>query len=110
MGDRPPSYLAVTGRRMNLVYNSDSYAVVQITLDDAARASADAGPDDTEPRGGYEIVDKFARRGIYLDGPVARCFREGVQALARDHAPSVEELDAYIAGYAGLAQLPLGVH
>lgn len=92
---------------MNLVYNSDSYAVVQISLDDAS-PTVPAG--EAEPRGGYEIVDKFARRGIYLDGPVARRFREGVQALARDHAPSVEEIDAYIAGYASLAQLPLGVH
>lgn len=98
---------------MNLVYNSDSYAVVQISLDgDGSVASAtdtpasDAAPD----RGGYEIVDKFGRRGIYLGGPLAQHFREGVQALARDHEPSVEEIDAYIAGYTALAQQPLGLH
>lgn len=98
---------------MNLVYNSDSYAVVQISLDgeaSTAPATDVASTDAPEPHGGYEIVDKFARRGIYLAGPMARHFREGVQALARDHEPSVEEIDAYIAGYTALAQQPLGLH
>lgn len=97
---------------MNLVYNSDSYVVVQISLDgeDAAPVAAGASVESVEPRGGYEIVDKFGRRGIYLAGPLAEQFREGVQALARDHEPSVEEIDAYIAGYTALAQQPLGLH
>jgi hypothetical protein len=90
---------------MNLVYNSDSYAVVQISLGE------DAAPDDSarEARGGYEIVDKLAKKGIYIDGPLAQRFREGVQALAA-HEPSTEDIDDYIAGYTQLAQQPLTLH
>ena len=90
---------------MNLVYNSDSYAVVQISLDEQAR------PDDSasESRGGYEIVDKLARKGIYIDGPLAQRFLAGVQALAAQE-PSAEEIDDYIAGYTLLAQHPLALH
>lgn len=92
---------------MNLVYNSDSYAVVQISLD---ADDADGNGSRQAERGGYEIVDKFARKGIFLDGVLARRFREGVQALAEGHEPSVEEIDEYIAGYTQLAQQPLMLH
>jgi hypothetical protein len=89
---------------MNLVYNSDAFAVVQISLDEEAPAQ------DTPARGGYEIVDKLAKKGIFLDGALARRFREGVQALTDGHEPSTEEVDDYIAGYTQLAQQPLILH
>lgn len=89
---------------MNLVYNSDSFAVVQITLADGAPSESAA-----EPTGGYEIVDKLARKGIYIDGALAARFREGVQALA-EQEPSTEDIDDYIAGYTQLAQQPLTLH
>jgi Protein of unknown function (DUF3567) len=95
---------------MNLLYNSDSFAVVQIELDPAAPAGQpphDGGP---ASHGGYEIVDKFARKGIFLEGDVARQFRQGVEALSGNGSPSVDELDEYIAGYAVLAQQPLVLH
>jgi Protein of unknown function (DUF3567) len=94
---------------MNLVYNSDSFAVMQVSLG----AEADDAPADGEPRlarGGYEIVDKLARKGIFIDGALAEHFREGVQALAADHTPSEEEIDDFIAGYTQLAQHPLALH
>lgn len=93
----------------NLVYNSDSFVVLQVSLGEAEGSGSDPG----EARllhGGYEIVDKMARKGIYIDGALAESFREGVQALAADHEPSVEELDDYIAGYTELAQQPLALH
>lgn len=93
----------------NLVYNSDSFVVLQVSLGEAEGR----GSDNDEARllhGGYEIVDKMARKGIYIDGALAESFREGVQALAADHEPSVEELDDYIAGYTELAQQPLALH
>ncbi len=91
---------------MNLVYNSDAFAVVQITL-----APEDQPADEkTEPgRGGYEIVDKLAKKGIFIDGALARRFREGVEALA-EQGPSEEDIDDYIAGYTQLAQQPLTLH
>ena len=89
---------------MNLVYNSDSFAVVQISL------TADETPTDTDTSsGGYEIVDKLAKKGIYIDGALAQRFREGVQALAAQE-PSTEDIDDYIAGYTQLAQQPLTLH
>jgi Protein of unknown function (DUF3567) len=94
---------------MNLVYNSDSYAVVQISLEGEADAG-ERNADDTDSRGGYEIVDKLARKGIFLDGAVARGFREGVQALSEAHEPTTEEIDDFIAGYTQLAQQPLILH
>ena len=105
---------------MQLLYNSDSFAVVRfdvpaaddVTADSAANeASRAAGTAGTSApaRGGYEIVDKFAKKGIFIDGALARRFREGVEALA-EQGPSEEDIDEFIAGYTQLAQQPLTVH
>ncbi|MGM9491900.1 BTH_I0359 family protein [Ideonella sp. YS5] len=94
---------------MNLVYNSDAFAVVQITFDgEDTPTPVDTGP--RPPITGFEIVDKLAKKGIYLDGALAQSFRQGVQALSEGHEPSVEEIDDYIAGYTQLGQQPLIVH
>jgi hypothetical protein len=89
---------------MQMLYNSDSFAVLQIEFglsdDDAAGGS----------RGGLEIVDKFARKGIFIEGTVAQSFKDGVQALIEGGSPSQEVLDDYIAGYATLAQQPVHLH
>ena len=88
---------------MQLLYNSDSFAVLQIDLD-----TPDPQPEGGT-RGGYEIVDKFARKGIFIEGEVARSFKDGVQALI-DSGPTEEALDEYIAGYTTLAQQPMHLH
>lgn len=88
---------------MQMLYNSDSYVVVAIELP-AEDASAPA-----LNRGGYEIVDKSARKEIFIEGALAEQFRAGVDALAESD-PTPEALDAYIAGYSGLAQQPVLVH
>jgi Protein of unknown function (DUF3567) len=85
---------------MQMLYNSDSYVVVEFDL------RTDAGE---LRRGGYEIVDKFARKEIFIQGAVAESFREGVQALLSDES-SVEAFDDYIAGFASLAPQPLMLH
>jgi hypothetical protein len=64
-------------------------------------------------RGGYEIVDKFARREIFLEGVLAERFEAGVKELmarSADEGPSIEALDDYIAGYTALAQQPVLMH
>ena len=99
---------------MNLLYNSDSYAVVQIELaDDTATPGADAAPehfgDPAPQRGGYEIVDKFARKGVFLGGAVAQSFRQGVEALS-GRSPTTDEIDDYIAGFTVLARQPVVLH
>ena len=85
---------------MQMLYNSDSFAVLQIEF-------AVAG--EVARRGGFEIVDKFARKGIFIEGAVAQGFKDGVQALM-DTGPSEEALDDYIAGYTTLAQQPVHLH
>lgn len=90
---------------MHMLYNSDSFAVVQFDV------PAEAGGARHEPltRGGYEIVDKFARKEIFIEGALAESFKNGVQALIETD-PSEEEMDAYIARYASLMQQPLVLH
>lgn len=91
---------------MHMLYNSDHYAVVQIQLPLEII-------DETSPpglmRGGYEIVDKFARKELYIEGALAEHFKEGVEALI-ETSPSIEEIDAYLERYASLAQQPVVMH
>lgn len=94
---------------MHMLYNSDTYVVVQFD------ASVDAGqPEAAEParQGGYELVDKFARREIFIQGAMAERFKAGVEALieTRPAGPSEEEMDAYIESYAALMQQPVVLH
>jgi hypothetical protein len=92
---------------MQMVYNSDNFAVVRFDLPAEDGAPTAASP--AAARGGYEIVDKFARKEIYLDGALAASFKEGVAALI-DKASSEEEFDAWLGRYAALMQQPLTAH
>jgi hypothetical protein len=89
---------------MHMLYNSDSFVVVQFEL-----------PDDqpsTAGRGGYEIVDKLSRKEIYLRGAVAESFQRGVEDVV-NNSPSDEReqrLDDYISGFVALAQQPVVLH
>jgi hypothetical protein len=94
---------------MQMLYNSDNYVVVQIDVSDALPASQDALQDVQDARGGYEIVDKFARKEIFIQGALARSFKEGVEALIRGE-PTEEAIDAYIERYASLMQQPVVLH
>jgi hypothetical protein len=94
---------------MQMLYNSDSFAVVEIDLPARVGDGAQAQPDGVPRRGGYEIVDKFSRKEIFIEGALAESFREGVDALVRTE-PSVEELDDYIGRFAGLMQQPMVLH
>ncbi len=88
---------------MLMLYNSDSFAVVQFDL------GGDAASSTTPQRGGYEIVDKFARKEIFIEGAVALQFKAAVDALVQT-SPSEEELDELIGRYTTLAQQPLVLH
>jgi hypothetical protein len=89
---------------MQLLYNSDSYTVVQVDLPGVAE-----GGQPGRGRGGYEIVDKFARKEIFLEGALAEHFRSGVQAIA-DADPSPDAFDEFIGRYTELAQQSLVMH
>ncbi len=86
---------------MMMLYNSDSFAVVQFDLSEAGS--------NMLARGGYEIVDKFARKEIFLEGAMAQSFKEGVEALIETQ-PSEEEIDEYIGRFTITAQQPVILH
>jgi len=93
---------------MQMLYNSDSYAVVEFEVA-AAQESPGAPSAGALTRGGYEIVDKFARKEIFIQGALAESFKEGVQALIETQ-PSEEEIDDYIELFSSLMQQPVILH
>jgi hypothetical protein len=89
---------------MQMVYNSENFAVVQFDVPGAADNAS-----SPSTGGGFEIVDKFARREIFIEGVMAASFRQGVQALI-DTSPSEEDFDEYLGRYVALMQQPLSLH
>jgi hypothetical protein len=87
---------------MMMVYNSDSFAVMQFDL-------REEGSNNPLARGGFEIVDKFSRKEIFIEGAVAEAFRQGVEALV-EAGPSEEALDEFIGRYTELAQQSVMMH
>jgi transcriptional regulator of nitric oxide reductase len=93
-----------------MVYNSDNFVVVELDVPVAPREGDTLEASDTPlSRGGYEIVDKFARKEIYIEGALAQQFREGVEELARNE-PTQDQVEEFIGRYTGLAQQPLILH
>ena len=90
---------------MQTLYNSDSFTVVAFEM--TAVAGSGEAP---RIQGGFEIVDKFAQKGIFLQGAVAESFQQGVRALVANGAPDEEALDDFIAGFTLLAQQPVLLH
>jgi hypothetical protein len=94
---------------MQMLYNSDSFAVMQFEVTAPDDVGDELGARLT--RGGYEIVDKLARKELFLEGLMAEQFKQGVQALLETlPEPGVEEFDAFIDGYSSLAQQPVVLH
>ena len=90
---------------MHMLYNSDSFTVVAFDLPEAR-----AGDEASEsPRGGFEIVDKFAQKDIFIQGEMAANFQAGVQALM-EGKPSEEDIDEFIGRFASLMPQPLVLH
>ncbi len=89
---------------MHMLYNSDSFTVVAFDLPAAAGAV-----DESARRGGFEIVDKFARKDIFIEGAMADTFKAGAEVLMAG-TPSEEEIDDYIGRFAALTSQPLVIH
>ena len=87
---------------MEMLYNSDSFVVVafQIPVE---------GEGSQLSRGGYEIVDKFARKEIYIEGALAERFQQGVAHIV-SQGPNDEALDEYIASFTEAAQQSVVLH
>ena len=93
---------------MHMLYNSDSFIVVQFDVPSTEAQTVPAGPQLN--RGGFEIVDKFARKEVFIEGALAESFQQGVQALIDDGQPSEDELDAFIESYAVMGHQPVVMH
>jgi hypothetical protein len=91
---------------MQMVYNSENFVVVQFDL--PFNPEGYLG-DAVLRRGGYEIVDKFAGKEIFIEGLMAESFKDGVNALIQTSS-SEEELDDYIERYTCLMQQPVVQH
>jgi hypothetical protein len=90
---------------MHMLYNSDSFAVVMFDIPQVPAAGATGAAS----RGGFEIVDKFAKKDIFIDGAVAESFKAGVEALMAGK-PSEEDIDEYIGRFTSLRPQPLVLH
>ena len=95
---------------MQMLYNSDSYAVVLFEVGSDVAPADSSSPGTAEPkRGGYEIVDKFAGKETFISGSLAASFRAGVDALIQS-SPSEEEIDDYLDGFSALMNQRLVLH
>ena len=79
---------------MNMIYNSANYCVVEFE----ARGGRTVG--------GFEIVDKYLQREIFLNGSLADDFRRGVVDLIAS-SPSVEEIDNFLSRFDSLMLQPV---
>jgi hypothetical protein len=100
--DRPPTARNLASSRercaMNMIYNSPNYCVVEFKSAEGEVFS-----------GGYEIMDKTAKREIFLGGVLAEKFRFDVTQLIATE-PSIEEVDDFLSNFEGLMQQPLVLH
>ena len=97
---------------MQMLYNSDSFIVVRFDVPAPTALGAPGAADAAAPilgRGGYEIVDKLARKEIFLEGLMAESFKTGVQAIV-DGEATPEAFDEFIGRYTALAQQPVVAH
>ena len=94
--------------RMNLLYESETFAVMHVL----ANAPAEAAPQTSIPlleRHGFEIVDKRSGKEVYLDGSWAELFQQHIVAW-QVKTPTQEEVEDTLDQYAVLAQNPVVVH
>jgi len=97
---------------MHTLYNSSSFIVVQfdVRVDEPRPGELlKAQPELQLHRGGFEIVDKFAGREIFIEGALAEAFQDGVEALI-EQDPSEEDLDDFIESYAQMGHQPVVMH
>lgn len=83
---------------MLMIYNSPNYVVMEF-----------GAGDEEAGRGGYEIMDKNARREIFIEGIMAEHFRESVQQLMQGE-PTVDEVDEFLGRFDPLMQQPVTIH
>ena len=93
---------------MNLLYESDAFAVMHVLANAGADGASPAGRPVLE-RHGFEIVDKRSGKEVYLEGSWAELLQNHLRAW-QENAPTQEEVEETLAGFAELAQNPVVVH
>ena len=93
---------------MNLLYESESFAVMHVFANETGEA-APVSQAPTLERHGFEIVDKRSGKEVYLDGSWAEMFQMHIQAW-QQNTPTQEEVEDTLERYTGLAQQPVVVH
>ena len=92
---------------MDMLYNSDTYSVMHLQVDDA---TVPVRPDvPALARHGFEIVDKRSGKEVYLDGSWAELFQQHIMAW-QVNTPTQDEVEETLSQYAELAQNPVVVH
>lgn len=77
---------------MNVIYNSDNYYVVEYPA-----------------QHGYELVDKHAARGTFMQGDTAEKFLNSMK-LAIEEDASPEHLDEFFNQFDVMMTLPVVLH
>ncbi|MEY3886068.1 MAG: hypothetical protein RL650_160 [Pseudomonadota bacterium] len=93
---------------MNLLYESESFAVMHVLANDTGEENKASKPPTLE-RHGFEIVDKRSGKEVYLDGSWAEMFQMHIQAW-QQNTPTQEEVEDTLEKYTGLAQQPVLIH
>ena len=83
---------------MNMIYNSPNYCIVEFSGDQSGPICH-----------GFEIMDKAAKREIFIGGLMADKVRQDVSVLIAAE-PSIEEVDHFLAGFEGIMHQPLLLH
>ncbi|MEY3871908.1 MAG: hypothetical protein RLZZ296_903 [Pseudomonadota bacterium] len=97
---------------MQMLYDSDTFAVVQIHANAGEENASVQGTLPALPqlaRHGFEIVDKRSGKEVYLDGSWAEFFQQRLNVW-QHKAPTQEEVEDMLAGYAELAHTTVSVH
>jgi Protein of unknown function (DUF3567). len=91
-----------------MIYDSDAFSVFQLEWAGAIAAPKTASAGDAQ-HGGFEIVDKFARKEIFIEGVVADGFRLRVQSLMAG-SPTTDDIDDFLDGFSALSRQNLHAH
>ena len=94
---------------MNLLYDSEAFAVMHVLANADACSPHATGPATVLERHGFEIVDKRSGKEVYLDGSWAEMFQIQITEWQKN-TPSQEEVEDTLEGYASLAQMPVVMH
>ncbi len=92
---------------MQMLYDSDSFVVVQMQPDMPEAAQTPAQP--WLARHGFEIVDKRSGKEVYLDGSWAEMFQRQLKGW-QENTPTQEEVETTLEGYAELAHTHVVLH